>query len=266
MAKIKITESELKELIRESVENVINEGNFGMNWNQLSEPEKQKFTNRYYNWNVGNFLKNGFNKQAIDPADVERRYQEIQTRKQKNGNAKFSQAQGQRLQQQVAALTKSAQMADISFGNIEKSLDDLIATTQPKQKPLKEAESAQSVYTDTSTTDAQGNTNTTRTYNDNYNFKQRGDNIAAKVQTLKTNVETMKAALDKANASMGQLTKANQTLTAQNKNLTAQAQAWQKRAQTPQVPTTQSKLPTGQAVAQAPQGGLAPLKPNTAQA
>lgn len=52
MAKIKVTESELKQLIRESVESILKEANwnnYGMDWDQLSEPEKKAYAQRYAN-------------------------------------------------------------------------------------------------------------------------------------------------------------------------------------------------------------------------
>lgn len=244
MAKIQITESELKQVIQESVVKILNEGNFGMSWDQLTPDEQEKFTDRYHFWNPKNFFKS---KKNIDPAEVEQRYQEIQARKQRNGNARFSQEQGQRLQRQVAALTKSAQMADISFQDIEKTLDSLIAATQPQQKPLEEVKN--DVYTDVSTTDAQGNTNTTRTYNDNYNFKERGNNIATKIEMLKNSIKVMKRKYDK------EIIKWKDLYNTKNQE-NASLQQRIKNGNLP-APSKPISIPTGKAVAQN-QGGLAP--------
>lgn len=279
MAKIKITESELKQVISECVKAELLEAGgggvaYGAGWSNLSPEEKKAAIERYSAWR-------SFDGSPISPERAEKIYNRKRDRKLRkaekyNWDANKQIRRGLSVSQDFAAKQQqnmeAAQTATNNLANAlstaNQELNNIVSSLN-ESKGLQEngVEQPSGTYYKKTTTGADGSTATTtgRSFTPDQ-ITALTSQLNTNINNLKAKTEAMKAALDKANGTVKQLTKDKQTLTDQNKNLTAQAQAWQKKAQSPQIPATQPKPPTGQAIAQAPQGGLAPLKPNTARA
>lgn len=226
MAKIRITENELKEIIRESVEYALNENsryNYGMPWEKLTEPEKQAFVQHY--------AKSPFHRNAYSGGDPLEQAKQVYNRKRarKGGKDKLSYSADQfnRTVEPLRAKAESANKALLALQNIENELNQI---AEGKSKNMENIlEDSTYTYTSTATTDAQGNTQTDRTYNDQFKFIERGNAIIAKIQALKKqvadaneNATKWKNAYTKLQTTNIELTKANQNL---NQQISAANQA-----------------------------------------
>lgn len=97
MAKIRVTENELKNIISESVKQVMKEGNFssyGKNWEDLDPSEKERLMKRYRKWNIGyqdnaigNDLGNPFGYSVSDEEKAKEIYNKKRNKKINRGKA-----------------------------------------------------------------------------------------------------------------------------------------------------------------------------------
>lgn len=255
MSKIQVTESELKQVIKESVESMLKEArwnNYGMNWDQLSDAEKQAYAQRYGNsagayqyvdqngnqYKGGGYAPGAQYTQQVDYNKLGEYYKQQQAKKGRKANRNgFSANYVQQLQNQLNTKTAECKTAVDGMTKIAQALGI--------QTPAAAAPAGTAPKTMTAE-------NT---------VPQAGGNG---LQQILTAINNLKAEAAKA----AQLTKANQTLTAKNKQLTAQNQSLATRIQNGQnkvvAPTTAA--PTAIAATNTPAAGLAGPRPGTAQA
>lgn len=131
MAKINITESELKNIILESVKDVLSERTYGMAWNQMTPQEQEKFTNglnwynkrnpeKVYNKRRDTALKNGGFRSKV----TQDQYQRMQGNLQNKLNSVYSQL--------GIDINNPAQYG----GEYEQKSQSIIADLQAKAKEL----------------------------------------------------------------------------------------------------------------------------------
>lgn len=150
MAKIKITENELKQIIRESVEGVLNEVNYAMDWNKLSSTEKQNIAKSYDNLGGNAVFRNmitGYtypdgttgtspSKQMADgtlaqgtPSYDMKRAQKIYNRKRdrkdRKGNLNYSVDQYNALTGQIANKDAEIKEKDTQIANLNNALSQI---------------------------------------------------------------------------------------------------------------------------------------------
>ncbi len=255
MGKVRITESELRQIIRESVEEVVKENNkynYAMDWNELSEPEKQAFAKRYQ-WSP--FHKNGYTG-SDDLSAAEKVYNRKRAWKGKRGNLSYSSNQYNQMSDKYNQMSDkyyasnaSTQAASIGFQNIENALSDIQAENKRTRKNILENDAVS--YTETATTDAQGNTQTDRVYNDQNNFSGRTATILTKLGKLKQagqELARIRQALKSNGNIEADVKKINNLLIRSNKLANYERQQQQNAAANQQVQTgaTQKPAPTGQ--------------------
>ena len=150
MAKIKITENELKQIIRESVEGVLNEVNYAMDWDKLSSAEKQNIAKSYDNLGGNAVFRNmvtsytypdgttgtSQSKQRADgtlaqgtPSYDMKRAQKIYNRKRdrkdRKGNLNYSVDQYNALAGQIANKDAEIKEKDIQIANLNNALSQI---------------------------------------------------------------------------------------------------------------------------------------------
>jgi DNA repair exonuclease SbcCD ATPase subunit len=150
MAKIKITENELKQIIRESVEGVLNEVNYAMDWNKLSSAEKQNIAKSYDNLGGNAVFRNmvtsytypdgttgtSQSKQMADgtlaqgtPSYDMKRAQKIYNRKRdrkdRKGNLNYSVDQYNALAGQIADKDAEIKEKDTQIANLNNALSQI---------------------------------------------------------------------------------------------------------------------------------------------
>ena len=143
MAKIKVTENELKEIISESVKSMINEykwDKYGTPWNMLSGREKENYAyyyaNKYRAWKTdgkGNYIyQNG--KAVPDYDKLEQIYNQEQEKYQHKGNrGQYSQGHVEKLNQQADSLNKLYKQIGPNINNY----NDAASALMQQQENLK---------------------------------------------------------------------------------------------------------------------------------
>lgn len=150
MAKIKVTENELKQIIRESVEGVLNEVNYAMDWDKLSSADKENIAKSYDNLGGNAIFRNmvtGYtypdgttgtsqSKQMADGTLVQgtpsydmKRAQKIYNRKRdrkdRNGNLNYSVDQYSALAGQIASKDAEIKQKDTQIANLNNALSQI---------------------------------------------------------------------------------------------------------------------------------------------
>ena len=266
-----VSESELKNIIKESVISVLNEkrwNNYGMNWGQLSDAEKQAYAERYGNsagagyyadengnrYNNGGYAGGQYTRQ-YDMDKLGEYYAQQQQKKGGRSNRNgFSKEYVDKLQADFNK-TKTQLSQAQNLNNGYKSAIDQINQALSQQV----SESAIPPI-DSSLAGAPDNAAPTPEQNAAMNTKSAVPNLAQILQ----NIENLKTAAKTANQKVAQLTKANQTLTAQNKSLAGRVQ----NAQNPVKPVAPNNnlAATATVTPPAAPSGLAGQRPGTAQA
>ena len=270
---MQVSESELKNIIKESVISVLNEArrwnSYGMNWDQLSDAEKQAYAQRYGNSAHAGYYAdqngNRYNGGGYNPGsgytyqyDMDKLGEYYGQQQQKKGGRSnrngFSKEYVDKLQGEFNK-TKTQLSQAQNLNNGYKSAIDQINQALSQQV----SESAIPPI-DSSLAGAPGNAAPTPDQNAAMNTKSAVPNLAQILQ----NIENLKTAAKTANQKVAQLTKANQTLTAQNKSLAGRVQ----NAQNPVKPVTPNTNLAGTATVTPPAApsGLAGQRPGTAQA
>ena len=266
MAKIRITESELKQLIRESVENVLKEGSGGISystgWDNLTPDEQQHAIDRYSAWRTfgGN----------ISPEKAKEIYNRKRERKidKANKNNWSSQKRMRRglgvTQQYGEKLEKQANDAQAAMNNVSRVLANLnqkilnanntiqnIAEGKKINKSWLFEDNAQpetGSYTVRTTINPDGSSASTtgRTFNQeqintltnqvNTNVEQ----LLAKIDTLKKNYD----ALHNAIGSKGNINTALKTISTWKSNSVKLANLQKQQAANTGTPGTQNTQPT----------------------
>lgn len=146
MAKIKITENELKQIIRESVEGVLDEVNYAMDWNKLSDADKKAAAEKYNGgWHkqtiTGYTYPDGTTgvsqtkisadgkyvtgKPMYDMAQAQKIYNRKRDRKAKNGNLNYSVDQYNALAGQIANKDAEIKEKDTQIANLNNALSQI---------------------------------------------------------------------------------------------------------------------------------------------
>lgn len=228
MAKIQVTESELRELVKESVQSVLNEArwnNYGMNWDQLSDAEKQAYAKRYgdaagANTSTGGGYYNP-NNVVTDYEKLGQYYAQQQKKKGKKANRNgysaefFNKTQGE-LDQYKNALQ---QIQNALTGPLKESVNE---QTAPAAQYTGAAGGTGGVRGG-ETTQQQAPEQATET-----DVLANIPQMVQQIQNMRMKAQLVPGLQNK----VKQLTTANQQLTAQNQQLTTQNQQLTARVQT----------------------------------
>ena len=268
MAKFQITESELKQLIGESVVSVLNEARYntyGVSWDDLTDDQKQNYAKMYGNkagagyyadqngnrWTSGYAAPSGYTHQ-YDMDKMRDFYSKEQKRFAKNTKRNgITPELYQKVTKENGQLRSQLSQAQ-SLNNGYKNAISQISQALGQQ--LAEAAGTPAPF-DSSLAGAPGATAPTA-----------DQQAAMSVKSAVPNLEQILKSINDMKNKVGQLTKANQTLTAQNKSLATRIKNTTSQSQLAQV-----KTPVVQARVTAPAqpSGLAQPKvaaPGTAQA
>lgn len=274
MAKFQITESELKQLIGESVVSVLNEARYktyGVSWDDLTDDQKQNYAKMYGDkagagyyadqngnrWNNGGYAPGAGYTQQYDMNKMRDFYNKEQKRFAKNSKRngitpelyqKVSKENSQ-LKSQLSQAQNLNNGYKSAISQISQAIGGQIAEAAGTPAPF-DSSLAGAPATNKPTADQQA---------------------AMTVKSAVPNLDQILKSINDMKTKVTQLTKANKQLTSANKNLTSQNQSLAKRFQNGQNQRIASPIAAPKATAQATtqQTGLArpgAAAPGTAQA
>jgi regulator of replication initiation timing len=273
MGKIKITESELKQVIHESVSEVLNERvNYGSEWETLSEPEKKAAAEKYYKNSIfhpsmgsvtytypdgttgtsaykydqatGQQLRGTANYNMDAAKDI---YNRKRGRKQRNGNLTYSADQFNQAQKnsegQINTLKAQLSQAQNLNNGYKSAISQISSAISQTSKAIggqiAEAVGVPASFDSSFVGAPTANTPTT------------DQQAAMAVKSAVPNLDQILKSINDMKTKVTQLTKANQQLTSVNKNLTSQNQNLAKRIQNGQSQRIASPIAAPKATAQA---------------
>lgn len=273
MAKIQITESELKQIIRESVEGVLQERvNYGMEWNNLSPEEQQAAAQKYsgglhgviqgYKYPDGTtgttpaqYATQAQGTPIYDMNKVQKIYNRKRTRKEKNGNLTYSSDQYNNVQGQLNAKNAEISKLNGTVSGYKAAIDTL------SKAIMGQVAEAAAPAIDSS---LPGNTAKAPA--------NPGQAAAISAKSVVPNLDQLLSTINKLRASasrvpglqnqLKQLTTQNQTLAQQNQSLTQRVQNNQNKVN----PIASTALASKATAATPTQTPLAGQKPGTVQA
>lgn len=247
MSKIKITESELKEIISESVKGMINEykwNKYGTPWNMLSDTEKKNYAyyyaNKYRAWKTdgkGNYIyQNG--KAVPDYNKLEQIYNQEQEKYQHKGN------RGQYSQGHIENLNQQKNQLNVQLKQVQNLNDGYKNAIQQIAQALR-VQLAEAVGSTPAIDSSWSGTGAVTVPTPEQNAEMLVKSAVPQLPQILKAIETLKGRIETLKGRVAQLTKANQTLTNQNKSLT-------QRVQNDQSQKIASPIATPKATVQAP--------------